>query len=392
MKILTIFIDMIRPNRLSTFNPELKADTPLDTAFKELGGTAYRNCFTPGPDTPRGISTFSTGIDPYKNGCNTRLKWPGPFLNKELKTVYDLFLDKDYKLDLYSSLNERAIGFFPDHISKMNIFNKDHDLDGYLNSLTLEDKHYVFIGIADYHWMFDDLGYTKQGERESYKITKDIYDLIFKRFNKDEFDHIFIFSDHGFKFNYELKKYPKEFLLNDDRTNVIMQHRKKYQNKLVKNDKLCSLADLYATYQDVLKSNVTNGISLLSKKERDYVISEDHINFTPSVNQNIELWSLTNKNHIYIRTLEKAILINRTTKEIDKGIIEEYDEILKENSAFGIYFNEYEKVFKYVDNIKYKLNDNSYYSNNILRTKKNNLSVKILSTIELLFNNKHKIT
>ena len=75
MKILTIFADMIRPNRLSTFNDCLKEDTPIDTKLKMLGGTVYTNCFTPGPDTPRSTATFLTGVDPYLNGCNTRLKW-----------------------------------------------------------------------------------------------------------------------------------------------------------------------------------------------------------------------------------------------------------------------------------------------------------------------------
>ena len=52
MKILVIFIDMIRPNRLSTFNDKIVADTPLDLSLRELGGTYYTNCFSQGPDTP----------------------------------------------------------------------------------------------------------------------------------------------------------------------------------------------------------------------------------------------------------------------------------------------------------------------------------------------------
>ena len=373
---------MIRANRLSTFNPNIKIDTPLDTAFKELGGTIYTNCFTPGPDTPRGIATFLTGIEPYKNGCNTRLKWPRSFLNKNLTTVFDIFLEQNYKLDLYSSLNERTVGLFPEHISKMDIFNKDHDLDKYLNNITLEDKHFVFIGIPDYHWAFDDLGYTKQGEKESYKITKDVYDLIFKRFDKDDFDHIFIFSDHGFIFNYEMKKYPREFLLNDDRTNIILLHHQKHQNKIKISDRLCSLADIFSTYQHILNIKITHGISLLSEKERDYVISEDHSNFMPSVNQNIELWSLTTKEHIYIRTLEKAVLINRKSKKIDYQINIIYDQILEDNSSYGAYADEFKKSFQYIKFIK--LDSNNKYNNNKLRFKKNKLIKKIASSIELL--------
>ena len=371
MKILTIFVDMIRANRLSTFNNKVKVDTPLDRVFKELGGTIYNNCFTPGPDTPRGMSAYHTGVDPYQNGCNTRLKWPGPFLNKDLKTVYDLFLEENYEVDLFASNNEKTIGFFPEYIDKLNLSNIDHDIEKYLSNIKLKDNHFIFLGIPDYHWAFDDLGYTLNGEKESYEITKNTLDIIFEKLNKDDFDHIFIFSDHGFKFSFEMRRDSKTFLLNDDRTNIIMLHKSKEQNKLIINNKLCSLADMYPTYQELLKKDISNGISLFDKKERDFVISEDHLNFTPSVNQNIELWSLSNNLHIYIRTLDNAILIDRKTKNIEQKILNNYDKILKNNSSYGIYSDEYEKIFKYIEKIK--LDDNLHYSNGYKRIKQSKL-------------------
>jgi hypothetical protein len=111
MKVLTIFIYMIRANRLSTFNEKVINDTPIDFAFKELGGTVYSNCFTPGPDTPRGISSYYSGKNPYFNGCNVRLKWPQFFLRDEFNTVFDLFLEKDYDMHIFSSMNEKKNGF-----------------------------------------------------------------------------------------------------------------------------------------------------------------------------------------------------------------------------------------------------------------------------------------
>jgi hypothetical protein len=354
MRVLTIFIDMIRANRLSTFNADVNDDTPLDTAFKDLGGTIYNNCFTPGPDTPRGMSTYYTGVNPYLNGCNTRLKWPKFFLNKELTTIFDLFIDKNYQINCFSSPRERETGLFPRHISDMDIHNADIDMNKYLSELKLDDNHFVFISIPDYHWAFDDFGYSKSGEKKSYKITKKIWDIVFKNLNKDDFDHIFIFSDHGFKFSVEKKLEPKALMLNEDRTNSIMLHREKGQNNLVKNNKLCSIADLYTTYEDILNVEHTKSISLLSKKEHEFIILEDHINFAPSINQNIELWALVNKNRIYIRELDKAITINRQTRKVEHKIVVEYDNILKDNSSFGIYIDEYEKIFIYKNNILLK--------------------------------------
>jgi hypothetical protein len=351
MRVLTIFIDMIRANRLSTFNANVKRDTPLDIAFKELGGTIYNNCFSSGPDTPRGMSSYYTGVPPYKNGCNTRLKWPEYFLDKELPTIFDLFIDKNYKIDCFSSPRERDTGLFPEYIKKKNIHNIDNDMDKYLSTIKLEKNHFIFLSIPDYHWAFDDFGYSTNGEKKAYKLTKSVWDIVFKNFSKDDFDHIFIFSDHGFKFNAERKFEPNAFMLNEDRSNNILIHRVKNQNKLFTNNKLCSLTDFYATYEDILNKKTINGISLLSDNEHKYIILEDHIKFEPTINQNIELWALVNKDIIYIRELNRVTFINRKTRVISHDIIEEYDEILKQNSSFNIYINEYEKIFRYRKNI-----------------------------------------
>ncbi len=39
MKILVVFIDMIRPNRLSLFNSNVKSDTQLDLSLKKIAFT-----------------------------------------------------------------------------------------------------------------------------------------------------------------------------------------------------------------------------------------------------------------------------------------------------------------------------------------------------------------
>lgn len=365
MKILTIFIDMIRANRLNTFNGNQKKDTPLDIAFKEMGGTVYTNCFTPGPDSPRGMSTYYTGVNPYKNGCNTRLKWPQYFLNKELNTIFDIFIEKGFKLDCFAPPNVRELGMYPSHINDMNVHNKDLNLNKYLSELKLQNDHFLFISTTDYHWAFDDFGYTVSGEKKAYIETKSVFDIVFKNLNKDDFDHIFIFSDHGFKFHVEKKLEPNAYMLNEDRTNNIMIHRTKGQEGLIKNNKLCSLADLYPTYEEILGNKQTKSHSLLSENEHKFIVIEDHINFAPLINQNTELWALVNKDFIYIRELNKVTLINRNTRETSNAIIKEYDDILKKKSSFGIYIDEYEKIFTYRKNILSK----DFYLNGKVRKK-----------------------
>ncbi|MCE7556866.1 hypothetical protein [Aliivibrio fischeri] len=382
MKVLTIFIDMIRANRLSTFNSEIKLDTPLDTAFKELGGTVYNNCFTEGPDTPRGMSSYFTGVSSVNNGCNTRLKWPKFFLDNSIDTVFDIFDNKNYKLDLFSSTSERETGLFPFKIDQRNIHNKSNDLREFLDDVKLEDDHFLFISIPDYHWAFDDFGYTKIGEKKSYEVTKNVWDIVFEYFDKDDFDHIFVFSDHGFKFSAERKKQQNKMMLNDDRTNSIMLHREKHVNTLSTNNKLCSLSDLFPTYQDILGLDIDRGISLLSDNEKEYIVIEDHINFAPSLNQNIELWAVVTSKSIYIRDLDEGVLFDRKSRNTQNVIIPEYDDILLKESSFDQYLDEYKKIFLYKKNISSK--SKSKYMNGINRKSTSNLFKRARIFIELL--------
>lgn len=380
MKVLTLFIDMIRPNRLSIFNDKIKVDTQLDISFKNLGGTIFNNCYTPGPDSPRGISTFLTGLDPYQNGCNTRLKWPQFFLKENLKTVFDIFLEKNYKISSFSSPQERANGLFPDHIASLDIHNKNNDLEDYLSTLELEEDHFLFISIPDFHLAFDDFGYNKKGEKDAYSICQSIYDIVFSKFDKNDFDHIFIFSDHGFKFSLERKLEPLEHLINEDRSNVILIHREKYQDALTNNTKLCSLADFFDTYQDILGIKSKTNKSFLSNYEREYVIIEDHLNFEPMINQNIEIWGVVNKKEFYVRTLNKAFLFKKNTHLKVKGIVDYYEDILLRESSFGVYFDEFKKIFMYKKNILYK----SVYSNGQKRKSRSRLIILFYSLLDYL--------
>jgi len=346
MRVLVVFIDMIRPNRLSIINKNIKDDTPFDKSLKNLGGTLYNNCFTQGPDTPRGMASFATGKIPFENGCNSRIKWPRDFLNKDLKTVYDLFIEKEYKMTFFSNPNEREFGLFPDHITRMDIHNKDYELSKYLKNTELEENHFIFISLPDFHWSIDDNGNTTYGEKKAYKDVTNSFEIIFNIFKKDDFDHIFLFSDHGFKFAHEFKSQPRYMLLNDDRTNILMFHRKKGDiNNININNKLCAITDIFYTIDEILNNN-NHKKSLFSKEEIKHIIIEDHLTFETSINLNIELWAIAMHKYIYVRDLENGYLIDRNNN-IKIGIINELDNILKTKSSFKNSFYEHQKVYKY---------------------------------------------
>ena len=89
-------------------------------------------------------------------------------LDKNLKTIYDLFLEKNYNISMFSNPNERNTGMFPNNILDMDIHNHDFDLKSYLSKIKLTKNHLLFISLPDFHWSFDDNGYTTYGESKAY--------------------------------------------------------------------------------------------------------------------------------------------------------------------------------------------------------------------------------
>lgn len=88
MKILIVFIDMVRVDHLNTYNPRAK-ESLLDKRIRRLGGVLFTRCYTPGPDTPRSIACMQTGLYPYFNGCDTRIRWPKFFIKDDITTIWD---------------------------------------------------------------------------------------------------------------------------------------------------------------------------------------------------------------------------------------------------------------------------------------------------------------
>jgi hypothetical protein len=211
--------------------------------------------------------------------------------------------------------------------------------------------------LPQFHWTLDALGSSENGEKNALNDIAASFDIVFNKLDKDIFDHIFIFSDHGFKFVHEVRMEPEYMLLNDDRIHTVMIHRKKFQSELIINDKLCSIADIYSACEDILGQD-TKGFSLFSDKAREYIVIEDHINFIPEVNKNIEFWAIVNLKSIYIRTLSEAFLIDRQTMQIVDGIVKNFDNILEEESSYKEYKREYEKFFVYSHNLQVSTGDN----------------------------------
>ena len=182
--------------------------------------------------------------------------------------------------------------------------------------------------------VLDDLGYNKISEKIGYKKIISSLNIIFDKYHPDEFDHIIIFSDHGFKYTWEInfsKNNNKLYLYNEDRANCFLFHRVKDQKYLDFENKLISLADIQKIYINILeKKDIRKNL-----KNRKYVCFEDHLDFQYSNFMQTEIFGLINKKNIYIRSFDKALTLDRNGKFISNNVSEELDTILKSETTFA---------------------------------------------------------
>tara|TARA_B100000900_G_C20600684_1_gene725443 strand:+ start:4825 stop:5946 length:1122 start_codon:yes stop_codon:yes gene_type:complete len=358
MKVLILFLDSIRPNRLGTFNKKIKKNS-FDYLIDSLGGDLYINAFTPGPDTPRSNSAFLTGIHPNKNGCDIRLKWPNFYL-KDIENIFDFFDSKNYKIDCFSPVSEIRNGFYPKTKTPINFTENENYLQ-FLKKLKLVENHLIFLSFPDLHKAIDDFGANKIAEKKGYELLTEILSNVFKVHDKDLFDHILIYSDHGYKFSREYKFQKSEFLLNYDRTNIFLLKRSKKQKKIFLKDQLISIEDIFPLFKKIiLKQNLSIN--------RKYVLIEDHLNFNVSHDQEIEQWALAFKDYIYVRSKNRAVkFYNRGNKKV-YGKDEILDNTLRlESKSFRKFYDKDLSLKRYNKNFR----DNNFkYSNN--KPRKNN--------------------
>lgn len=344
MRVLYVFADMFRPNRLNAVNSDARYN-PMDAFFTQLGGTLYSNCYSPAPDTPRGMAAIYTGKTPAENGCDTRVKWPRHFLGKKQRSLFDGFLDAGYAISCFSNPNERELGLFPPRVNDdVRVqHNSNYQMGEYLRNIELKKDHFLFVSLPDFHWALTDYRYTGFAEKHANQQLLQSLNTIFTVFEKDTFDHIVIFSDHGFKFSAELKSEQAENFLNESRSKVLLFHRGSKNHKFNVNHSLLSSQDVFNFSQSILSCDQPR----FEDFERNFVAIEDHKSIDgPKLNQNVDIWAVVTADQYYIRTLTSGYYFcgNKLAGPI---INDKLDTILKKNTQFGKYSEEHSIVNRY---------------------------------------------
>ena len=223
---------MARIDLLHSYNKN-NNETSIDKFLNKIGGTLYTNCYTPAPDTPRSLACMQTGLYPFKNGCDSRIKWPKFFLN-DVPTIFDMFVKKDFEQLFYMTKAHYDVGPFCEGFeSNGRVFHDSKKfMDEINNNLKVDQNLFSYISLQDYHWAIDDFGGNSEGVKVGQNQVVSYTSTFFDKVNVDDFDYVVIFSDHGHKVVTELFEETKLDLLNSNRTKILMHVRKKKLNQV----------------------------------------------------------------------------------------------------------------------------------------------------------------
>lgn len=246
-------------------------------------------CYTPAPDTPRSIACMQTGMLPYFNGCDTRIKWPKYYVHDEITTIFDHAVSQGMDVNVCVEEHYYNTGFFKyaasGHIREFS------DIAQFVAASRQLENALCFVGTPDYHYAMDDIGATSKGISEGHRVIGKLFeDFLIDEFI-NSFDYMFCFSDHGHSLNTELSNPDKLDLLKDSRTNILMFYRKKDEKELTKDSRLCSITDMYATMESLLGlSDFRDGLPFTLPPERKELHIEDHSDFKVSPEVMIKQW------------------------------------------------------------------------------------------------------
>jgi hypothetical protein len=348
MKILVVFFDMLRSDLTNLYNPSI-AENSLDRLVRRIGGTSFKHCITPAPDTPRSTACVWSGRWPKNNGCTTRLRWSRYFLEYSENSLFNNFRANGYEINTFSRSMEVEIGIFPEGYDVNGRHQVSYRLDEFAKNLRVANRSLTFLSIPDYHWAIDDRGANRDSVNYALKRVSGAVDLIDEKLDFESFDTVVIFSDHGFKIDSDFAKQPRHCRLDRGRCNIYLHVKKPGDSSLVFDERLFSSVDIYPTLCEIAgikPSGPVDGISLFGDKAREFVAAEDHPDFSLDSAYKFDLWTLFNTKGSYYRTLNQGFFESReafgsySEEQLD-GMLEEltssFGSLRKEAQVFARY-------------------------------------------------------
>ena len=319
MRMLFIFCDMLRADRLKTFTPRLSEEGLMDAWFRRLGGTCYVNAYTPAPETSRSLACLYTGLYPAKNGCRFYSQYPRYWLQPK-SHLFRILGEHGYENIIYTPPIDYIRGNFPPDIldchAKIYVdFSKA--LDAIRENKTA--KQMVFLTLDDYHTAVDMAGRHISGDYEGQRHLSGAFERLFQQIAIDEFDKIVIFSDHGCILDIDAQT--ELDWMNDCRTRIVLFIHQKGESQMVRENKVVTIMDIYPTLLQWLEleydETIVDGRSLLQPKEDRFVVMESDIfhksseNYLQSV---MDIWVYRDLHYRFTQTLAHGFRLQKVTE------------------------------------------------------------------------------
>lgn len=328
MKILFIFCDMLRAELQQSFNPQIKDASPVDKWMRKLGGTAYRNCYTPAPDTGRSLGCLYSGRYPERNGCTKRSRWPKYFLNDGIGNLNEFLSEEDF--DFYTTIQPNSLlyGLFPEVHSAKHV--NEYTLDLLIKrkkEIIESEKCLVFLDLEDYHFVVGEYGGFGVADHKGNTILSNCLEAFFSAIPKETFDYILLFSDHGCQLNQDVSVKNHLLFTDDTRSKIAMFLHKKGDEGLTFCDELRSICDVHPTVIEILGHNPNDmnldGVSFFQKVLDRNVVIEDIYGWQSKGDERPDHWAVRTDSHFFYDNLHTQALF----KVDSPGSYEEVSEI-----------------------------------------------------------------
>ncbi len=287
-----IFVDMLRSINQHVCNNAIPRNS-LDDALSLFGGIVFSNCFSPAPDTPRGLASIWTSTYPKWNGCDERIKWPDRFLNNDLDNIWKLFQRArgGFSLNLFLPKGANTMSF-SDDVRANSILFENNDLAHFLNTIQIQDNSVTYINLNEYHDGIDQINGMASRMNEVYNSVATKLTLIYHKLNKFDFDIILIFSDHGCLLDTDNNYLPCRGRI---QTYLQLFIKGNELNAIKRNNKLCSCMDIFPTIANLLGEPIYNridGEDLMQGNNHPYLVIEDYTEFTTTLSQVLGWWGI----------------------------------------------------------------------------------------------------
>lgn len=289
MRSFVFFLDMFGGEYINCINKR-SPQNKMDLFIEKLGGTIYKNCYTPAPDTGRSSACMWTGQYPSKNRCNHRLKYPRYFMDSNSDNLWKRLKDAGYTRNIFLRHDVFEEGLIPlyggEHIVSDSIFD-------FFELCRMDGENvFNFLYIPDIHQILNEMGYTRETFEEGADFTAGFLEIVDSKYHLKELaDYILLFSDHGFKnANMECTE-----ILSRERIHTYVQLWIKGEEALTFDNKLRSNLDLFPTICSLESWDVPTEISgkmLSNQNGHDYLLAEDHSTFDVTFGQRIEKWAV----------------------------------------------------------------------------------------------------